>query len=185
MSKFKVGDKVVVNERADGRYFWTRAGWEGEVKEILDPPDPHGDIIVSGKGILYDHERFLLWSEYFDLKKSEKPHKPEKPKTAGKPKRTVVIEITDDGADAKYFNGKKVEKTASVKRYYKDRPDDLLAAVYAVERLFGLEPVKGKDLFSDIHKEAEISDLRDAIANAGGYLNDAKAVLSRITAGKK
>ena len=60
-----------------------------------------------------------------------------------------------------------------------------MAAVYAVERLFGLEPVKGKELFADIYKEAEISDLRDAIANAGGYLNDAKVVLGRITAGKK
>ena len=185
MSKFKVGDKVVANKKADDRYFWTRAEWEGEVIEILDPPDAHGDMIVSGKGIFRDHERFLLWSKYFDLKKSEKPHNPEKPKAAGKPKRTVVIEITDDGADAKYLNGKKVEKTASIKRYYKDRPDDLLAAVYAVERLFGLEPVKGKELFADICKETEISDLRDAIANASGYLNDAKVVLGRITAGKK
>lgn len=185
MSKFKVGDKVVANKEADDWYFWTHAGWEGEVKEILDPPNINGDIIVVGKGQLSEKEKFLVWSDYFDLKKSDKPHKPEKPKAAGKPKRTVVIEITDDGADAKYLNGKKVEKTASIRRYYKDRPDDLLAAVYAVERLFGLEPVKGKDIFADIYKETEISDLRDAIANAGGYLNDAKVVLGRITAGKK
>lgn len=185
MSKFKVGDKVVANKKADNCYFWTHAGWEGEVKEILDPPNKHGDIIVVGRGFWREKEEFLVWSHYFDLKKSEKPHNPEKPKAANKPKRTVVIEITDDGADAKYLNGKKVEKTASIRRYYKDRPDDLLAAVYAVERLFGLEPVKSKDIFADIYKETEISELRDAIANAGGYLNDAKAVLGRITAGKK
>lgn len=185
MSKFKVGDKVVANKEADDWYFWTHAGWEGEVKEILDPPNKRGDIIVVGGGALREKEEFLVWSDYFGLKKSEKLHNPENPKAANKPKRTVVIEITDDGADAKYLNGKKVEKTASIKRYYKDRPDDLLAAVYAVERLFGLEPVKGKELFADIYKEAEISELRDAIANAGGYLNDAKAVLGRITAGKK
>ena len=183
--KFKVGDKVVANKKADDKYFWTRAGWNGKIDEILEHPLPHGDMIVCGKGILRDEERFLVWSEYFDLKKSEKPHNAEKPKAAGKPKRTVVIEITDDGADAKYLNGKKVEKTASIRRYYKDRPDDLLAAVYAVERLFGLEPVKSKELFADICKETEISDLRDAIANASGYLNDAKVVLGRITAGKK
>lgn len=183
--KFKVGDKVVANAKADDKYFWTRAGWEGEVKEILDPPRAHGNIILSGEGIFSAKEKFLVWSEYFDLKKAEKPHNPEKPKAAGKPKRTVVIEITDDGADAKYLNGKKVKKTASVRRYYKDRPDDLLAALYAVQKMFGLLELKGKDIFADIYKEAEISDLRDAIANAGGYLNDAKAVLGRITAGKK
>lgn len=183
--KFKVGDKVVANKKADDKYFWTRAGWEGEVIEILDPPREHGDIVLSGEGMFYAKESFLVWSEYFDLKKSEKPHKPEKPKTDGKPKRTVIIEITDDGADAKYLNGKKVEKKASIKRYYKDKPDDMLAALYAVQRLFGLERVKGKDVFVDLYKEAEINDLKDAIANAGGYLNDAKVVLSRIMAGKK
>lgn len=176
--KFNVGDRVVANVRANGKYFWTSNGWEGKVEEILDHPHPHGDMIVSGKGMFYREERFLVWSKYFSLKHSEKP------KTDGKPKRTVIIEITDDGADAKYLCGKKVEKTASIRRYYKDKPDDLLAALYAVQRLFGLEQVKGKDVFVDIYKEAEINDLKDAIANAGGYLNDAKAVLGRITAGK-
>lgn len=177
--KFKVGDTVVANVRANGKYFWTSNGWEGKVEEILDHPHPHGDMIVSGKGMFYEEERFLVWSEYFSLKHSEKP------KTDGKPKRTVIIEITDDGADAKYLNGKKVEKKASIKRYYKDKPDDMLAALYAVQRLFGLERVKGKDIFEDIYKETEITDLKDAIASAGGYLNDAKVVLSRIMAGKK
>ena len=181
MPKFKVGDKVVANAKAD-RYFWTCPGWEGEVDEILDPPRAHGDIIVKGKGMFFESERFLVRSDCFDFKKSEKT---EKPKAAGKPKRTVVIEITDDGADAKYLNGKKVEKTASIRRYYKDRPDDLLAALYAVQKMFGLTELKGKDIFADIYKETEIRDLEDAIANAGGYLNDAKVILSRITAGTK
>lgn len=177
--KFKVGDRVVANARANGKYFWTSHGWEGKVEEILDHPHPHGDMIVSGEGMFYEEERFLVWSEYFTFKKSEKP------KTSEKSKRTVIIEITDDGADAKYLNGKKVEKKASIKQYCKDKPDDMLAALYAVQRLFGLERVKGEDIFEDIYKETEITELKDAIANAGGYLNDAKVVLSRIMAGKK
>ena len=53
------------------------------------------------------------------------------------PKRTIVIEITDDGANAKYVSGKEVIKTASIKRHPDDKPDDETAAVLVTEKLFG------------------------------------------------
>lgn len=56
--------------------------------------------------------------------------------------RRVVIEITDDGAEAKYIVGKTVEKSASVKRYRDDKPDDGKAAAYAVDKLFALSDAK-------------------------------------------
>lgn len=51
--------------------------------------------------------------------------------------RTVVVRITDDGATAKYINGKTVEKEVEVKRFWKDKPSDRTAAIYAVGKLFG------------------------------------------------
>lgn len=54
-----------------------------------------------------------------------------------KPPRTVVVRITDDGATAKYINGKTVEKEVEVKRFWKDKPSDRTAALYAVGKLFG------------------------------------------------
>ena len=53
------------------------------------------------------------------------------------PPRTVVVRITDDGATAKYINGKTVEKEMEVKRFWKDKPSDGTAAIYAVGKLFG------------------------------------------------
>lgn len=53
------------------------------------------------------------------------------------PKRTIVIEITDDGANAKYVSGKEVIKTASIKRHPDDKPDDEMAAFLVTEKLFG------------------------------------------------
>lgn len=53
------------------------------------------------------------------------------------PKRTIVIEITDNGANAKYVCGKEVRKTASIKRHTDDKPDDEKAAVLVMEKLFG------------------------------------------------
>ena len=62
--------------------------------------------------------------------KSEKSPKPS-------PKRTIVIEITDNGAMAEYIHGKEVKKTASIKRHPDDRPDDEKAAILVTEKLFG------------------------------------------------
>ena len=62
-----------------------------------------------------------------------KPEKSPKPS----PKRTIVIEVTDNGAMAKYVHGKEVKKTASIKRHHDDRPDDEKAAILVTEKLFG------------------------------------------------
>lgn len=61
----------------------------------------------------------------------------ESKKSKPTPKRTIAIEITDDGADAKYVCGKEVRKTASIKRHPDDKPDDETAAVLVTEKLFG------------------------------------------------
>ena len=53
------------------------------------------------------------------------------------PKHHIIIEITDEGATAKYIVGKKVEKTSAVKRYSYDKLSDKAAAYYAVCKLFG------------------------------------------------
>ena len=63
-------------------------------------------------------------------------------KRDSRPKRRIVIEITDDGAEAKYIVGKNIEKTASVKRYKGDNPNDRLAAHYVVGKLFGQKVTK-------------------------------------------
>lgn len=82
----------------------------------------------------------------------QKVSEPSKPS----PKRTIVIEITDNGADAKYVCGKEVKKTTSIKRHPDDKPDDETAAVLVTEKLFGrnlrdLEEAVDKD--SRLHSE--------------------------------
>lgn len=75
-------------------------------------------------------------------------------KRDSRPKRRIVIEITDDGAEAKYIVGKNIEKTASVKRYKDDKPDDRLAAHYVIGKLFGKNVRVDEDLNVDALKEA-------------------------------
>ena len=58
-------------------------------------------------------------------------------KRDSRPKRRIVIEITDDGAEAKYIVGKNIEKTASIKRLPNDKPDDEMAAMFVIQKLFG------------------------------------------------
>lgn len=53
------------------------------------------------------------------------------------PKRHIIIEITDDGAEAKYIDGKDVKKTASVRRHPDDEPNDYHAARYVLGKMFG------------------------------------------------
>lgn len=43
MAKFKVGDKVVGNKEASGRYLITKTGWVGTVVEIWDD----GKLVVD------------------------------------------------------------------------------------------------------------------------------------------
>lgn len=82
-----------------------------------------------------DREYHWFSENQVQLVTSEKQKVSEPPKSS--PKRTIVIEITDNGADAKYVCGKEVWKTASIKRHPDDKPDDETAAVLVTEKLFG------------------------------------------------
>ena len=117
-----------------------------------------------------------------DYTYSEEWLEPISDKTEHEPKRTLVIEITDDGAQGKYIVGKKIKRTASIKRYYKDKPNDYRAAIFAVGKLFGRDlkiTEAGVSLSAD-----EVRKMKDSLKNAQGYLDDAKVILERNAAEK-
>ena len=140
MGKFKVGDKVSVHI-AEG---WVNGivlgeSWSGLY--LTKVPDGHGWSVNRNEakycaeecGIILETGRRCYWNAgEFDIK----PLKPTEG-YAKRPKRRVVIEITDDGAEAKYIVGKNIEKTASIKRHPEDEPNDEIAAVYSIAKLFG------------------------------------------------
>lgn len=128
--KFKVGDTVRVKNnhpahmsRSSDGVLWISAmnRYCGRLHRITEVHEI-GYILNGPWEILFSEE----WLE---------PASPDKPKPS--PKRTIVIEITDNGAMAKYIHGKEVKKTASIKRHPDDRPDDEKAAILATEKLFG------------------------------------------------
>lgn len=142
MGKFKVGDKVSVC----AVFGWVNGIVLGEYKScsglyLTKVPDGHGwsvgknevNYYVEECGAIVEPGRRCYWiavkSEIKPLELTED--------YAKRPKRRIVIEITDDGAEAKYIVGKNIEKTASVKRYKDDKPDDRLAAHYVIGKLFG------------------------------------------------
>lgn len=134
--KFRIGDKVIGNKKAD-KYTITRKGWTGTV------------VGVSCETISVEstdcNSRFMVDSDCFDLvsrKEIEKtpkktPKTPKKDPISGDAPRRVVIEITSEGAKAKYIRNGTVEKEARIHRWHGDKPDDAKAAKYAVDALFG------------------------------------------------
>lgn len=121
--RIKPGDMIVMNELADTKYHYciTKRGWVGRYCNKNEV----GFIIVEDVKSLMRH---TVAEDAVD------PYV--------RPKRRIVIEITDDGAEAKYIVGKNIEKTASVKRHKDDKPDDRLAAHYVVGKLFGQKVMK-------------------------------------------
>lgn len=182
MAKFKVGDRVVGNKKAE-KYGITCEGWHGKVVGI-DKEEEGGeeDICVKGKNLFNEVSKFWVSSLAFDLE-SEKSDSSSKPddrskKTGEKPyKRLVVIKITDDGATAEYIVGKNHAKGVSIRRHPKDKPNDKYAALYAVSKLFGLKGTVEKFV-----PKTELNDLKDAIANARDNLGYAEQIMKNITA---
>lgn len=131
-TKFQIGDKVIGNQKANS-YTITRMGWTGTVVGVSDK-----NIVVEsadGSG------RYMVDPNCFDLVDRKTPKKtPKTPKMdpiSGDAPRRVVIEITSEGATAKYIHNGKVEGEARIHRWHGDKPDDAKAAKYAVDALFG------------------------------------------------
>lgn len=134
--RFKLGDMIVMNELADTKYHYriTKRGWVGRYCNKNEV----GFIVVEDVKSL---TRYSVAEDAVD------------PYIC--PKRHIVIEITDDGAEAKYIVGKNIEKTASVKRRKDDKPDDRLATHYVVGKLFGQKVTKD-NVDMDALKNAKI-----------------------------
>lgn len=185
MAKFKIGDRVVGNKKAE-KYGITCEGWHGKVIGI-DKEEEGGeaDICVKGKNLFNEVSKFWVSSLAFDLE-SEKSDSSSKPddrakKTGEKPyKRLVVIKITDDGATAEYIVGKNHAKGVSITRHKKDKPNDKFAALYAVSKLFGLDGTVEKFV-----PKYELNVLEQHIRNARDYLDDAERIMKNITAAGK
>ena len=135
-TKFQIGDKIIGNQKAN-KYEITRKGWTGTVVGVS------GETISVESTDCFSH--FIVDSDCFDLvsrKETEKTPKktPKTPKNdpiSGDAPRRVVIEITSEGATAKYIHNGKVEDEARIHRCHGDKPDDAKAAKYAVDALFG------------------------------------------------
>lgn len=104
--------------------------------------------------------------------------KEEKGTDASKPIRTIVIRITDDGAEAKYIKGKKIAKKVEIKRHPDEAPDDESAALYSIAKIFGYDLRK-----IDHGADEYIGNLSEAIGWIDGSiatLEKAKEKLAKI-----
>lgn len=72
-AKFKVGDKVIGNSKANVRYRFTREGWIGRVVEVGNvSSDPEDGVVVQAVG---GGAKFSVSSKCFDLYEGENPSK--------------------------------------------------------------------------------------------------------------
>lgn len=128
-NKFKVGDKVIGNEKANC-YTITKEGWIGTVKSVGD-----NWISVAGEGI---YSTVGVLSEYFDL--------------YGDPKTQKIV-ITTDGktTTAVLYDGKKRIKDAKAECAPSDKFNFGVGAALAVERLMGKSEEKSEFLNARIY----------------------------------
>jgi hypothetical protein len=121
-NKFKVGDRVIGNEKADGRYAITRKGWCGVVTEV------NGDRIrVKGPDRGGITAEYGVDSVYFDLDVDS---------------RKIVITTDGKTTTARLFDGKELIKRAEAKCSPDDKFDFMVGAKLAMERLTGKKPQK-------------------------------------------
>lgn len=159
--KFKIGDRVIVK---NSNYAWL----EGETGKIISFD---GQFLYGVEFDIEDKQSLLhscggrgkankcFWVADVYLKPFVGTKHPRV--------RRVVIEITDNGANAKYCVSRRVENAVSVHRYKEDAPDDGKAAVYAVAKLFGI------DLNEMEKDEKSFSEMRDAWRKFKSVIEDA------------
>lgn len=126
--KFKVGDYVIGNEKADLYYTYTTTGWVGKVVEINN----NGSFNACGltpRGDEYT-VRGLNFT-YFDLYTGDQPNK---------------IVITTDGCTttAKMYRGKQLVEVQTTKCHPDDRFDFKVGAKIALDRLVGCKKEEPK-----------------------------------------
>lgn len=115
--KFKVGDVVIGNEKANRRYRLTKEGWKGVVVDVYDNYFDAKEF-CNGDPVPFSELRY----DCFDLVKNDQK-----------------IVITHDGkiTTAKLFDGKQLVKTATAKCNPSDEFNFNVGASIALERLTG------------------------------------------------
>lgn len=162
--KFKVGDAVRVTNNPPAHMSRSSDGvlWISQMNCFCGRLYRIKRVRERGYSLNIPSE-FMFSEEWLE------PASPDKPKPS--PKRTIVIEITDDGANAKYVCGEEVKKTASIKRHPDDKPDDENAAVLVTEKLFGRnlrDLEEAVDADRRLHKEIT------------GWINGAREALDEV-----
>ena len=119
--KFKVGDRVVGNKKANSIYNVTCEGWQGEVVEVRNDDC----IVVQDKSTKLVQPRYPVGVDYFDLLA---------PAVAAE-----KIIITTDGTKttARMYRGKALVKSAEATCSPRDTFDFETGAALAVDRLLG------------------------------------------------
>ena len=141
---FKPGDRVRILK--DMPFFDLKKGDVGTVDDPLLPWDliPEGTVMVNFKsegpcqGGKIRFTASVNVSEC-DLAPADNDEsaccKPEE-KAAKASVRHIVFDISDDGGEASYIDGKKTLRKAKVKRSYKDEPNDFNAMMYLIAKMF-------------------------------------------------
>jgi hypothetical protein len=148
--KFKVGDKVIANKKANKRYVITKEGWIGTVTATKK-----NGFKAKGKIGTRDNVVVGLEYEYFDLYQRNK--------------NDQKIVITTDGltTTAKLYDGKTVVKSAEAKCSPDDKFDFVIGANLAYDRL--MRPETLCKVEKPVDQPAEYYNGKVVCIKAGSY----------------
>lgn len=151
-NKFKIGDMVIGNAKANDAYCITRQGWIGKVTKI------YSDEMIRVKERIADEIGYAVHSKYFDLYKPKKTDSDDPNVLRGKANssKRILIEVSKEDPTvitAKYIRGKEYSDEEAIATCSKhDIFDFKTGAKIAFDRIMDvIEGIDGEEK----HEEPE------------------------------
>ena len=139
-SHYKIGDSVRILK--DMPMFGIKKGDLGTVTEPIGPSYfvPDGSVMVCFEQGENGNIGAIRFFNTIDVRECDLVPANATEKQDGKQEapsvRHIVFDITNDGGEARYINGKKVVRKAKIRRSSEDEPNDFNAMMYLVGKLF-------------------------------------------------
>lgn len=163
VTHYKPGDRVRLLKDIDG--YEIKKGEIGTVSEPIIPKSliPNGFVMVRFEGrdlIKFGKIRFTstVCVRECDLVPADDPVKADGSAETSAV-RHIIFDITNDGGEAKYIDGKNVVRRAKIRRSYEDEPNDFNAMMYLIGKLFPESEMSVKKVGLDECVEEDYPDV--------------------------
>ena len=161
VTHYKPGDRVRLLKDIDA--YAIKKGEVGTVSDPVIPKSliPDGSVMVRFEGSDFIKFGKIRFANTVCVRECDLVPADEEENQSSV--RHIVFDITNDGGEAKYIDGKKVVRRAKVKRSYDDKPNDFTAMMYLIGKLFPESEMTVKKAKEDESVEEDYPDIEGFI----------------------